>query len=123
MRAGDVLVIPKRPNFVTVSGQVYNAAAITYTPGRTAEWYLRQAGGPTDTANKKKIFVVRADGSVVGNTGGGWWTGNSLSERLQPGDSIVVPEKIIGSSRLWQNLLGAGQVMATMGLTSAVVLR
>jgi protein involved in polysaccharide export with SLBB domain len=122
MRAGDVLVIPKRPNFVTVSGQVYNAAAITYTPGRTAEWYLRQAGGPTDMANKKSIFIVRADGSVVGKTGG-WWTGNVLSAHLQPGDSIVVPEKIIGGSRLWQNLIGAGQIMSSAGVIAAVAVR
>jgi len=124
MRAGDVLVIPKRPNFVTVNGQVYNVTAITYVPGRTAEWYLRQAGGPTDTGNKKKIFVVRADGSAIGKTGGGWWMGNSvLSARLQPGDSIVVPEKIVGGSRFWQDLLGAGQIMTTIGLTAAVAMK
>ena len=66
MRAGDTLVIPKRPDFVLVNGQVFNASAITYSPGRSAGWYLRQAGGPTRTADKKSIFVVRANGSVVG---------------------------------------------------------
>ncbi len=30
-------------------GQVYNPTAITYVPGKTAEWYLAQAGGPTET--------------------------------------------------------------------------
>src|SRR5208337_1666707 len=63
MRAGDVLVVPKRPNFVLVNGQVYNATAISYREGKAADWYLRQAGGPTQSANKKGIFILRTDGS------------------------------------------------------------
>ena len=117
MRAGDVLVIPKRPDFVLVSGQVFNAAAITYAPGRRAEWYLRQAGGPTQTANKKSIFIVRADGSVVGS-GQGPWRGGVLGVTLQPGDSIVVPEKIVGGSSLWKNLLGIAQLASSTAVTS-----
>ena len=34
VRSGDVLRIPKRPGFVLISGQVYNASAITYAPGK-----------------------------------------------------------------------------------------
>ena len=44
--SGDVITIPKTPSFVLVSGQVYDAAALTCTPGKNAGWYLRQAGGP-----------------------------------------------------------------------------
>src|SRR5947207_6594519 len=55
--AKDVLYIPKRPNSVMVSGEVYNPTAVTYKPGRSAGWYLQQAGGPTNVANKKAIFV------------------------------------------------------------------
>jgi protein involved in polysaccharide export with SLBB domain len=123
VRAGDMLTIPKRPNFVTVSGQVYNATAISYVPGGTAEYYLRAAGGPTSTANKKSIFVVRADGSVITQGGGGWWKGNVLSARLQPGDNIVVPEKIIGGSQFWKNMIAAGQLMSGIGLTAAVAFK
>ena len=66
LRAGDVLTIPKKPSFVLVSGQVYNAAALTFVPGKNAGWYLSHAGGPTNMANQKEIFVIRANGSVVG---------------------------------------------------------
>lgn len=128
MRAGDVLLIPKRPNFVMVGGQVYNATAISYVRGRDAGWYLRQAGGPTATANRKAIFVLRADGSVVGHSDAfaGLWKGNALSARIQPGDSIVVPEKITGGSMLWKNLLSGAQLAssaATVGLTAAYLTR
>ncbi len=123
MRAGDVLTIPKLPTFVTVSGQVYNASAITFKPGKTAEWYLRAAGGPTQTANRKAIYVVRVDGSVIGQARGGFWKESVLNARLQPGDSIVVPEKIIGGSQFWKNMVSMGQIMSSMGLTAAVAVK
>lgn len=124
LRAGDVLIVPKRPNFVMVSGQVYNATAIGYMQGRDAGWYLRQAGGPTQSANKKGIFILRADGSVVGHgdSFGGLWRGNVLSTHLRPGDSIIVPEKITGGSMLWKNIMAGAQLAssaATVGLTAA----
>jgi hypothetical protein len=58
---------------------------------------LKQAGGPTGLANKKEIFVVRANGTVVGRGSGEWWTGNVLSTTLQAGDTVYVPEKGAGS--------------------------
>jgi protein involved in polysaccharide export with SLBB domain len=97
VRPGDTLYIPKRPNFVMVAGQVYNPVAITFNSGKHASWYLKQAGGPTGLANKKEIFVVRANGTVVGRGSGEWWTGNVLSTTLQAGDTVYVPEKGAGS--------------------------
>ncbi len=120
LRAGDVLIIPKRPNFVVVSGQVYNPSAISYSPGKSASWYLKQAGGATELANKKGIFVVRANGSVVGASSSGWWGGNVLSTRLQAGDSVVVPDKVIGGSMFWKNLMTSAQLMSSVAMTAAV---
>ena len=71
VRRGDVLTIPKRPSFVLVTGQVYNVTALTFTPGETAGWYLQHAGGTSDTANRKEIFVIRANGSIIGRHSGG----------------------------------------------------
>ena len=65
VRAGDILTIPKRPNHIMILGQVYNQTAMSYRPGKSAEWYLQQAGGPTNLANKKGIFVIRADGTQL----------------------------------------------------------
>jgi len=119
LRAGDSLVIPKRPNFVMVSGQVYNPIAISYVPGRDVDWYLRKAGGATPYGNKKYIYVLRADGSIVPH--GSIWTGNNLMNlRLRPGDSVFVPEKIVGGSQVWQNVMGAAQIMSTAALPIAI---
>lgn len=120
MHTGDVLTVPKRPGFVLVSGQVYNASALTYVPGKEASWYLRRAGGTNDVANRKEIFVVRANGSVIGRRSGEWYGANVLSTRLDPGDVIVVPQKIIGGSLFWRNLLTVAQISSSIAITAAV---
>jgi protein involved in polysaccharide export with SLBB domain len=120
VRSGDVLRIPKRPGFVLVTGQVYNASAITFVPGKTAGWYLRRAGGSSEIANRKEIFVIRANGSVVGRRSGEWYDHDVLSTRLDPGDVVVVPQKIIGASLFWKNLLSVAQIAGSIAITAAI---
>jgi protein involved in polysaccharide export with SLBB domain len=120
VRAGDVLRIPKRPGFVLVSGQVYNSTAITFSPDKTAAWYLRRAGGATEIANKGAIFVIRANGSVIGRGSGSWFDHDVLATRLDPGDVVVVPQKIIGASLFWRNLLTVAQITSSIAITAAV---
>jgi hypothetical protein len=119
LRAGDTIVIPKLPNFVMVTGQVYNSEAITYMQGKDTDWYLNKAGGATQSGNKRGVYVIRADGSIVGH--GSIWSGSSVMNlRMQPGDSIVVPEKIVGGSEIWKNVIGAAQIMSSIAITGAV---
>jgi len=120
VRSGDVLRIPKRPGFVLVSGQVYNSTAITFSPDKTAAWYLRRAGGATEIANKGDIFIIRANGSVVGRSSGSWFDHDVLATRLDPGDVVVVPQKIIGASLFWRNLLTVAQITSSIAITAAV---
>ena len=120
VRAGDVLRIPKRPGFVLVSGQVYNSSAITFTPDKTAGWYLRRAGGATEIANTRDIFIIRANGSVVGRRSGSLFDHDVLATRLDAGDVVVVPQKIIGASVFWRNLLTVAQIGSSIAITAAV---
>ena len=111
LRSRDTLIVPKRPNIVMVTGQVYNPTAVLYHPGKSTKWYLSQSGGPTLLADKKAIFVIRADGSVLGGKAGlELWSGGSLSSALEPGDTVVVPDKALGGGPNWQNLLLGAQV-------------
>ena len=120
LRSGDVLTIPKRPGFVLVSGQVYNASAITYVPEKTAGWYLQNAGGTNEVANTKEIFIVRANGTVIGHRSNGVFSRKVLSTKLGPGDLIVVPQKVVGGSLLWRNLLTVAQITSSIAITAAV---
>jgi hypothetical protein len=81
---------------------------------------LRQAGGATRDGDKRNIFIVRADGSVVGDQGSVLFGNSVLDLRLHPGDSIIVPEKVMGGSQIWRNLIGTAQIMSSVALTGAV---
>ena len=103
-------------------GQVYNPNAVTYRPGKTAGWYLKQAGGATELANKKGIYVVRANGSVISPGGtSDLFSGGVLNTKMQPGDVVVVPEKFITGSTAWKTALESAQFLASLALAGAAI--
>jgi protein involved in polysaccharide export with SLBB domain len=114
VRAGDKLLIPKRPGYVMVQGQVFNPTAVAFRSEKSAKWYLSQAGGPTNLANKKTIFVIRADGSVSGSRGSSLFSGSALGESLEPGDTVVVPEKALGGPPIWKAIFQGVQVASSV---------
>jgi protein involved in polysaccharide export with SLBB domain len=120
VRSGDVVTVPKRPSFILVQGQVYGPTAVAYRPGKTAKWYLMQAGGPTNLAEKKAIFVIRADGTVFGHNSG-WMSGDGLNVPLQPGDMVVVPEKAIGGTPAWRTVFATAQVVSSLAISALVI--
>jgi protein involved in polysaccharide export with SLBB domain len=124
LQDGDELVIPKKMGVITVNGQVFNPTAVAAQPGRSARWYLSQAGGLTPMADKKAVFVIRADGSVISakNNGSGWWDGDPLSAPLRAGDSVVVPEKApkVGGVN-WTTVMQSAQLAASVALAVAYI--
>jgi protein involved in polysaccharide export with SLBB domain len=123
LRDGDQLFIPKKANYVLVQGQVFNPTAVSYVPGRDAKWYLLQAGGVTQIADKGATFVVRADGSVLAaKNNSGFWSGDPMKTVLKPGDSIIVPEKALRvGPRNWTTLIQTAQVASSIALTVAYI--
>ena len=101
--------MPKRPSYVLVQGQVYGPTAVAYRPGKSAKWYLLQAGGTTNMANKKATFVIRADGTVIGSHSSSWISGDWMNVPLQPGDMIVVPEKVLGGPPVWKTIFATAR--------------
>jgi protein involved in polysaccharide export with SLBB domain len=120
IRGGDTIYIPKRPNYVLVQGQVYNATALTFRPGKTVQSYLEQAGGVTQMANKKRIFVIRANGAVLGKSEHLMFHESVLSQRLGPGDTIVVPEKAVSNRSSWKTLVDSVQVISGIAIAARV---
>ena len=118
LNAGDSIFIPKEPNYVVVSGEVYGPTAISYAPGKSAGWYLQRAGGPTEYANKSGIFVVKANGVVLGRNSGEFWDGGVLSRKIQAGDAIIVPEKVVGPSLTWKRLVDSAQILTGIALAA-----
>jgi len=125
MRDGDELVVPKKANYVMVTGQVFNPTTIGYRPGRSARWYLSQAGGFTQLSSRQAAFVIRADGSVVAaKNNSGWWSMDPMRTVLKPGDTIVVPEKAPNvAGRNWMVTMQMAQIAASAAFTAAYLVK
>jgi protein involved in polysaccharide export with SLBB domain len=87
LRDGDELIVPRAQQQVTVIGEVQTVTSHLYRPGLSRDGYIALSGGTTARADTGRIYVVRADGSVV-SQGSRWF---SSSTNIEPGDTIVVP--------------------------------
>ena len=118
---GDTYYIPPRLSTVEVGGAVYNANALRYEPGKRLIAYLNDAGGATREADPKRMFVIRADGTVVSRQSRSMHSHGSFGNlRLLPGDAIVVPEKLRVSGGL-QTFANYAQIISGAAMTGAVL--
>ncbi|KKO47876.1 sugar transporter [Arsukibacterium sp. MJ3] len=85
---GDMLTIPRISNTVTVLGEVQHASSHRFDPAMSLNEYLKLAGGLRKRADENRVYVIRADGSVVVPQSN-WFAVSST--RLQPGDTIIAP--------------------------------
>jgi polysaccharide export outer membrane protein len=95
LRSGDRLVVPALPQEVSVIGEVNLATSHLHVSGLSVRDYLARSGGFTDQADKGRVYVVKADGTVVG-ANRSWLSPLSGKGRtfIEPGDTIVVPPDV-----------------------------
>lgn len=119
---GDTFNIPARLSTIQVSGAVYNENAFRYQPRKRLAAYLKDAGGPTRQADAKRMFLIRADGTVVSRQSGGMlWRDSFESLNLLPGDAIYVPTKLKSPTNFMQQLPFVTQMLSQTALTGAVL--
>jgi polysaccharide export outer membrane protein len=90
LRDGDRLMIPKQKQEVTVIGEVQNTTSHFFRPDLTRDDYIGLSGGATRKADRGRIYIVRANGSVISSESGGWFR-RSGQVAMKPGDTVVVP--------------------------------
>lgn len=117
LQDGDSIYVPRLPGTVLVLGSVFQQSAFVYRPQRTVNDYLQQAGGLTVSADKSEMYVIRADGTAKSGQSMGWLTGIG-SIALNPGDTVVVPEKI-DRSTFMQSLKEWTSIFYQFGLGAA----
>jgi polysaccharide biosynthesis/export protein len=118
LRDGDELVIPKQRQEVTVIGEVQNTTSHVYSTAFTRDDYINLSGGATRKADRRQIYVVRADGSVIAR--GGTRLSRNYNLAIQPGDTIVVPLDTERMPRLpfWQAVT---QIIYNLAVSVAAV--
>ena len=89
LEPGDLIVMPKRPNEVTVVGSVLNPGSLQFATGWRAERYVNAAGGPQRFADASRAFIVLPNGTSVPAGLGAWQAGGPP---VPPGSVLVVPQ-------------------------------
>jgi protein involved in polysaccharide export with SLBB domain len=118
---GDQFIVPFAPATVNVVGAVYNQNSFLYQPSHTAGSYLQMAGGPNRSADSRRTFVIRADGSVISRDAvKGVWGNEFKKQRLNPGDTIVVPDKTLRPNAL-RGVLDWTQIFSQLALGAAAI--
>lgn len=85
----DSLYIPPLRNIISVIGEVQFSSSHQFNHRLTLEEYLNKAGGPKRQADIQRMYVIRANGSVMMPNRSYWFS--RQREELKPGDTIVVP--------------------------------
>jgi protein involved in polysaccharide export with SLBB domain len=118
LQDGDTLTVPTIPQAVSVFGEVQFPTSHLHTEGLTVDDYLERSGGPTRQADEERVYVVKADGSVMLPEKSRWFGGRS--QQLAPGDTIIVPIDVdrLNQLELWSNV---SQIVYQMALGAAAV--
>ncbi len=85
LKDGDTIYVPSKSMVVNVSGSVINPGLVPYQPDKNYKYYIDRAGGFSWKARKSKVLIVK------GRTGER--VKPSKRRRIDPGDTILVPEK------------------------------
>jgi protein involved in polysaccharide export with SLBB domain len=118
---GDVFTVPPVPASVNVVGAVYDQNSFLYVRGARAGTYLRYAGGANRDGDRKHEFIIRANGDVVSyDADKGAWGSNFNNLRMNPGDTLVVPEKTFRPSAL-RGIIDWSQMFSQFALGAAAL--
>jgi protein involved in polysaccharide export with SLBB domain len=113
---GDRFIVPAKPATINVMGAVYNPNTLAYAENRQVKEYLAQTGGYTRNADNGRMYIIRADGSVLPMKG----VSGFEKMGLNPGDTIVVPEHLLKTTFM-TNLRSWSEVISNFGLGAAAI--
>lgn len=86
---GDRLIIPRYKPSVTVIGEVQYPTSHFFNKKLSALEYINRSGGTKRHADKRRIYIVKANGQVIEPPRSKWF--KSRSKGIAAGDTIVVP--------------------------------
>ncbi len=117
LEPGDKLVIPKRPNFVTIGGDVLNPGALQFISGKAVSVYLAEAGGLQRSADDDRIYLVHPNGVAKPVKMSRWGTDHSP---VLPGSTIIVP-KNLDPLTTFERVTVLTQILSQLALSAASI--
>jgi polysaccharide biosynthesis/export protein len=112
LQDGDSLNVPRRPVSVMVLGSVRNPTAVLFKNDEDVQYYVNRAGGMSEAANEKEMYVLKADGSAI--------TGFLRLRELDPGDAVIVPPRTQKKDLSWVSDVAKIAGNAALGLAALV---
>jgi protein involved in polysaccharide export with SLBB domain len=110
----DEISIPRRPNTVTIAGNVANEGKVKHASGKRVDYYLQRAGGTRD--NTEAIYLTQANGATF-RVKTGWFR---RTPQVQDGALIrVVGESEEEGQRTFQQV--SQTVTQSLGILSSAL--
>ena len=108
LKDGDTLHVPSKADSVSIMGEVQMATSYRFNPELSVSDYISRSGGTKEKADEDRIYVVKANGSIVPFKDGSSWFSFGSGTQLAPGDTIVVPLDTTYSEslELWSKVTG-----------------
>jgi protein involved in polysaccharide export with SLBB domain len=117
LEPGDLIVMPKRPNEVTVVGAVQNPGSLQFSSGWRASQYVNAAGGTLRFADPGRAFIVLPNGQAVPAGLGAWQQGGPP---VPPGSLVIVPNDPSPFER-WAFLRDVTQIVSQLAISAAAL--
>lgn len=114
---GDSIIVPRNPNTINVLGEVLNPIAFEYNKGITVRSAIDYSGGYQDYANKRAVYVIKANG-LIERANRNIFTKNV---KLEPGDTIVVPRKIVTNNPGIDALIPITNILSDLAFSAAAL--
>ena len=115
---GDSIIIPKKANVINIVGEVFNPISISYSEQIDIEDAIQDAGGYKLSADKKRVYVIKANGFVI-RANRNIFIGKNT---LEAGDTVVVPRKVIRSTNpALQALTPLTQILSNLAFSAAAI--
>lgn len=126
----DSIYIPMKSSSVNVIGAVMSQGSFIYSGHLDYKDYIEMSGGYTRFADQDNVYVLKVDGTarklytgiLNWNNSKGRWETSPFGEEvkgIEPGDSIVVPEKLDRVAWL-RETKGLTQILYQIAVTAGV---
>jgi protein involved in polysaccharide export with SLBB domain len=117
LKDGDQLIVPDQQQEVTVLGEIQYATSHVFDRALSRDEYIAKSGGLTQRADQKRIYVVRANGEVVSESGSRWFSRGSTTA-MRAGDTVVVPLDVDQPLARWSAIT---QIIYNLAIAAAAV--